>query len=229
MARFGTLGQQYFDDSGDPLSGGTLTFYETGTTTFADTYSDPALTTLNTNPVVLDGAGRIGDVFFSGELKVVIKDASGVTIETRDPVGGGLDTRDTWTSARAANLDNLDDSVSSRAPASTALTDVTWTDARAAKLDNLDQSISSLNTSPISSVQRGSVTLNSFASVATANVTLAPVDMAKSMVTVSFHVSSSGMNFNSVSARLTSSTNLRIEGYDDGSSAYVYWEVIEYV
>jgi hypothetical protein len=38
---------------------------------------------------------------------------------------------------------NLDTSVSSRAPASTALSNTTWTDSRAAKLDNLDATISS--------------------------------------------------------------------------------------
>ena len=49
----------------------------------------------------------------------------------------------TWTDARAAKLDNLDTTVSSRAPASTALSNATWTDARAAKLDNLDATVSS--------------------------------------------------------------------------------------
>lgn len=47
------------------------------------------------------------------------------------------------TSARASKLDNLDVLVSSRAPASTALSNAVWTDARAAKLDNLDTTVSS--------------------------------------------------------------------------------------
>jgi len=51
-----------------------------------------------------------------------------------------------WTDARAAKLDNLDTTVSSRAPASTALSSTTWTDARAAKLDNLDATVSSRST-----------------------------------------------------------------------------------
>jgi len=88
MSRFGSLGTQFFDDSGDPLSGGSITFYETGTTTEATTYSDEAETTANANPVVLDAAGRQPDIFFTGSLKAVLKDASGVTIETRDPVSG---------------------------------------------------------------------------------------------------------------------------------------------
>lgn len=42
------------------------------------------------------------------------------------------------TSTRADNLDNLDATVSSRAPASTALSTSTWTSTRAGKLDKLD-------------------------------------------------------------------------------------------
>lgn len=87
MARFGSLGQQYFDDSGDPLSGGLVHFYETGTTTEATTYSDEGLSSANANPVALDSAGRQPSIFFSGQLKAVLKDSSGAIVETRDPVG----------------------------------------------------------------------------------------------------------------------------------------------
>lgn len=79
---------QFFDDSGNPLISGTLTFYEPGTTTDKDTYSDNSETTPNTNPVVLSSAGRCPDVFGSGSYKVVSKDSDGVTIQTFDPVGG---------------------------------------------------------------------------------------------------------------------------------------------
>lgn len=48
----------------------------------------------------------------------------------------------TWTDARAGYQDRLDTTVSSRAPASTALSNVTWTDARAVKVDNLDAAVS---------------------------------------------------------------------------------------
>jgi hypothetical protein len=51
-----------------------------------------------------------------------------------------------WTNARAANLDNLDATVSTRAPAATALSSVVWTNARAANLDNLDATVSSRST-----------------------------------------------------------------------------------
>ena len=85
--RLGTVGQQYFDSNGDPLNGGKLNFYEIGTSTPKDTYSDEALTSANANPVVLDAAGRQGDIWFSGQVKVVLTDADDVQIDVTDPVG----------------------------------------------------------------------------------------------------------------------------------------------
>lgn len=48
-----------------------------------------------------------------------------------------------YTTARAAKIDNLDATISSRAPAATALSTVQWTNARAALLDFLDVAVSS--------------------------------------------------------------------------------------
>lgn len=87
MSRFGSLGTQYLDDNGDPLSAGTINFYEKGTLTPKTTYSDEALTTANPDPVVLDAAGRQPDVFFDGEARAILKNSSGTTIEDTDPVG----------------------------------------------------------------------------------------------------------------------------------------------
>lgn len=50
---------------------------------------------------------------------------------------------DRLTSGRATNLDNLDATVSSRAPSSTALSTATWTGTRATNLDNLNATVSS--------------------------------------------------------------------------------------
>lgn len=47
------------------------------------------------------------------------------------------------TSGRATNLDNLDATVSSRAPSATAVSNLDYTSARALKIDNLDATISS--------------------------------------------------------------------------------------
>ena len=87
MARYGIAGQQYFDNNGAPLAGGKLNFYEPGTTTRKDTFSDEAETSANANPVILDAAGRQGDIFFTGQAKVVLTDTDDVIIDTTDPVG----------------------------------------------------------------------------------------------------------------------------------------------
>lgn len=76
------------DLNGDPVSGGKLWFYETGTSTPLATYQDEALTTANTNPVVADSAGRAGPIFLqpTKTYKLVVTDASDVTIYTTDPL-----------------------------------------------------------------------------------------------------------------------------------------------
>lgn len=64
------------------------------------------------------------------------------------------------TSGRASNLDNLDATISSRAPAATALSTAQWTNTRAANLDNLDASVSSRSTqTSVNNVQTDVTTL----------------------------------------------------------------------
>jgi hypothetical protein len=50
--------QQFCDQNGQPLAGGLVYHYVPGTTTPANTWLDPGLTVLNTNPIQLDQAGR---------------------------------------------------------------------------------------------------------------------------------------------------------------------------
>lgn len=89
--RFGGLPvEQVFDSNGDPLAGAKLSFFDTGTATPHNTFSDDALTTPNANPVVADSAGRFGAIFLdSADYKVVLKTSADVTIWTADPVHGG--------------------------------------------------------------------------------------------------------------------------------------------
>lgn len=47
-----------YDSNGDPIVGGKLCVFAAGTSTPATTYSDSALSSANTNPVILDVAGR---------------------------------------------------------------------------------------------------------------------------------------------------------------------------
>ena len=87
MARYINPTEQYLDSAGNPLTGGKLYFYESGTLTLLTTYSDESETTANTNPVILDSSGRHGSVFFSTVAKVILKDQNDVQIWERDPVG----------------------------------------------------------------------------------------------------------------------------------------------
>ena len=88
MSRLGTVGTQYFDDAGDPLIGGKLWVYETGTTTPKNSYADQELTILNTNPVILTASGRQPNVFFDGLAKVILTGSDDSQIEVKDSVGG---------------------------------------------------------------------------------------------------------------------------------------------
>jgi len=78
---------QFFDNSGDPLNGGKLYTYVTGTSTPAAVYSDIGLTTPHANPVVLDSAGR-ATIYLDSAVtyKFVLKTSADVTVWTVDGV-----------------------------------------------------------------------------------------------------------------------------------------------
>jgi len=87
MPRFINPNPQFSDKNGSPLAFGSITFYESGTTTFKTTYSDPGLTTPNDNPVPLDAAGRAQtDIFYEGDASVILKDNNDVVEWQDDPV-----------------------------------------------------------------------------------------------------------------------------------------------
>ena len=87
MPLFQSIGQQYLDNNGDPLTSGTLTFHESGTSTLKTVYSDADESVELTNPVTLDASGRQPAIYFTGVAKCTLKDSSGTQIEERDPVG----------------------------------------------------------------------------------------------------------------------------------------------
>lgn len=80
--------EQIFSDLGAIGAGYKLNTYETGTTTPKATYSDTALTSANTNPIVADSAGRLGNIFVDdlSTYKVVVTDADDVEVWSADPV-----------------------------------------------------------------------------------------------------------------------------------------------
>ncbi len=86
--RFGTLGTQFFDGAGDPLVDGKIYVYESGTTTPKDTYTDPALTIKNTNPIILTAEGRLPlGVWFDGVVKMILTESDDTQVQVIDPVG----------------------------------------------------------------------------------------------------------------------------------------------
>lgn len=79
---------QFFNSTPSVYASGNLYFYASGTSTPLDTYSDEDLSTENANPVPLNSAGRPATQIFlqDADYKVVLKDSSGNTIWTADPV-----------------------------------------------------------------------------------------------------------------------------------------------
>jgi hypothetical protein len=109
MSRFGSIGTQYFDDSGKPLSGGSLTFSESGTNTAKATYSDADQAIANTNPVVLDASGRQPDIYFNGSARCILADRLGAQVEVRDPVGSatGKDAFSDWNALITYDIEDI--------------------------------------------------------------------------------------------------------------------------
>src|SRR5437773_9782523 len=82
--------QQYLDATGKPYAGGKLYTYQAGTVTPLPTYTDSALLVPQTNPIILDSAGRA--TFWLTSLlayKFVLTDAAGVPVATTANVIAG--------------------------------------------------------------------------------------------------------------------------------------------
>lgn len=79
--------QQFFDDNGNPLNGGSILTQLAGTTTNVATYTDVALTVPNANPIVLNAAGRCVCFGTPGvSYKFTLKDSAGVVIKVSDNI-----------------------------------------------------------------------------------------------------------------------------------------------
>lgn len=90
------LPPQFFDNNGNPVASGTLTFYASGTTTPQNIYSDTALSTTLSNPLSLNSAGRpctgtpcsteVNIYLQALSYTVVLKNSAGSTLWTRNGV-----------------------------------------------------------------------------------------------------------------------------------------------
>ena len=151
---------------------------------------------------------------------------------------------DRMTATRAANLDKLDANISTRAAASTALSNATWTEALAANLGaltparaaRLDATV--LVSGVIKSVQTGYADPASILPNGAAgqdywhfDIGISAVDMNKSIVL--FQPVGAQSTVPLMTARLTSSTNLRISKKgastpSDFGTAGGQWTVLEF-
>ena len=91
LSAFAGTGQQFFDNNGVVLSGGKIYTYQAGTTTPATTYTSSTGLVANTNPVVLDSAGRLATQIWldaNAAYKFVLKTSADTLIGTYDNVPG---------------------------------------------------------------------------------------------------------------------------------------------
>ena len=93
LSPLGGAGWQFFDNNGIPLSGGLIYTYAAGTTTPIVTYTTSLGNIANSNPIVLDSAGRPPNEIWLNNVynyKFVLQTASAVQIWSMDNLGGGL-------------------------------------------------------------------------------------------------------------------------------------------
>lgn len=88
----GGFAGQFFDNNGQPLSGGKIYTYAAGTTTPQATYTSSLGITPHANPIVLDSAGRVpgGEIWLTDGLiyKFVIETSTAILIGSYDNISG---------------------------------------------------------------------------------------------------------------------------------------------
>lgn len=80
-------GQQFFDNTGVPLAGGLIYTYQAGSSTPLTTYTTNLGSIPNTNPIILDSAGRTSNEVWMQtgySYKFVLQTSAGVTLQTLD-------------------------------------------------------------------------------------------------------------------------------------------------
>lgn len=80
-------GQQFFDNNGVPLSGGLIYTYQAGSSTPLTTYTTNSGTIPNSNPIILDAAGRTPNEIWlqtGYSYKFILQTSAGITLQTLD-------------------------------------------------------------------------------------------------------------------------------------------------
>ena len=92
LSPVGGVAAQFFDNSGNVLTGGKIYTYAAGTTTNQATYTSNTGVTFHTNPIILDASGRVpgGEIWLADGVsyKFVIEDQNNVLIGTYDNITG---------------------------------------------------------------------------------------------------------------------------------------------
>ena len=93
LSPVGGVAAQFFNNSGQVLSGGKLYTYAAGTTTPAFTYTTNAGNVSNTNPIILDSAGRVpssGEIWLTAGVnyKFVLTTSTDVQLWSVDGLSG---------------------------------------------------------------------------------------------------------------------------------------------
>jgi hypothetical protein len=94
LSLFAGAGWQFLDNNGNPLSGGLVHVYLAGTTTPTPTYTSSTGSTQNTNPIVLDSAGRPPEQIWTDPLlnyKFTVSTSASVLIRTYDNIRSPFD------------------------------------------------------------------------------------------------------------------------------------------
>lgn len=91
---FSSLHQFTDNNTGAPVASGTLTLYDTGTTTLKSVYTDAELSVAASNPITLDSAGRLSSNLYCADgerFTAVLKTSAGAVVESSDDVWGVLE------------------------------------------------------------------------------------------------------------------------------------------
>lgn len=110
LSLLGGAGWQFFTDNGTPLAGGLLYTYLAGTSTAATTYTTSAGNVPNSNPIVLNSAGRVQTEIWLTQgvsYKFVLKTSAFITIGTYDNIAGAADPADIYAALAASSGSSL--------------------------------------------------------------------------------------------------------------------------
>lgn len=91
LSSFAGAGAQFFTNDNSVLAGGKIFTYAAGTTTPTNTYTSAVGDTFNSNPIVLDSAGRLPEDMWLAEgvaYKFILTDSNNVQIAEYDNISG---------------------------------------------------------------------------------------------------------------------------------------------